>query len=80
MNTIPTYETSDLTLAAALRAYDVPLDRIVLTAEKKRGVFCFLNVDITLLEQYDLQQLRVEPFAFHNMIVALSTAVKRLRE
>lgn len=79
MNTIPNYETTDLTLAAALRAYDVQLDRIVLT-EKKRGAFYFINVDMTLLEQYDLQQLRVEPFAFHNMIVALSTAVKRLRE
>ena len=79
MNTLPTYETSDLTLAAALRAYDVQLDRIILT-EKKRGVFCFTNVPYHLLEQFDLQQLSVEPFAFHQLIIKLSTAVRRLKE
>lgn len=79
MNILPTYETTDLTLAAALRIHEVPLDRIVLT-EKKRGVFCFVNVPYNLLEQFDLQQLQVEPFAFHQMIIKLSTAVRRLKE
>ncbi len=79
MNIILSYETTDLTLAAALRMHDVQLDRIVLT-DNKRGGFFFNNVPMKLLEEYDLQQMKVEPFAFHRMIVALSTAVKRLRE
>lgn len=79
MSILPTYETSDLTLAAVLRVNEIPLDRIVLT-EKKRGVFCFTDVPYHLLEQYDLQQLTVEPFAFHQLIIKLSTAVRRLKE
>ena len=76
---LPTYETTDLTLAASLRVNDVQLDRIILT-DKKRGVFVFTNVPYNLLEQFDLQQLSVEPFAFHQMIIKLSTAVRRLKE
>lgn len=79
MTILETYETSDITLAAALRVSDIQLDRIVLT-EKKRGIFCFVNIPFEILEKYDLQQLQVEPFAFHQMIIKLSTAVKRLND
>jgi len=78
MTIIPSYETTDLTLAAALRMFDVQLDRIVLT-DSKYGGFFFKDVPIKLLEEYDLQHMKVEPFAFHRMIVALSSAVKKLR-
>ena len=76
---IPSYVTTDLVLAATLRIYDIVLDNMTMV-DKKRAVFYFNNVPDDLLMKFDTQQLSVEPIAFHNAVVALSNAIKRLKE
>jgi hypothetical protein len=75
MNTI-CVETSDISLAAALRVYGYVLSRI--DKEDRRGIFVFINVDEEILSKYNLGQLLVEPNAFHSAIKHLTMAVKRV--
>jgi hypothetical protein len=69
-------ETSDIVLAATLKVKGFKLDRIEKTGN--RGIFCFTDVDETVLQDFDLGHSLVEPFAFNNAIKALTTATRRI--
>ena len=68
--------TSDISLAAALRVCGYTLNRI--EKEDKRGIFVFNDVDVEIVEKYNLGPLLVEPNAFHSAVKFLTVAVKRV--
>jgi hypothetical protein len=69
-------ETSDIVLAATLKVMGQKLDRI--EKQGNRGIFCFLDVDEAMLNEFDLGHALVEPVAFNNAIKALTTATRRI--
>jgi len=69
-------ETSDIVLAATLKVFNQQLDKI--QKHGNRGVFCFADVDETILTDFDLGKSLVEPVSFNNAIKALTTAVRRM--
>ncbi len=68
-------ETSDIVLAASLKVKGYKLDRI--EKQGNRGVFCFADVDESVLTEFDLGKALVEPISFNNAIKALTTATRR---
>ena len=70
------YATTDITLAAVLIENQNTLDRIQVQGNK--GIFHFLAVEKSFLENYDTRKIMVEPITFHAAIKNLTTAVKRL--
>jgi len=69
-------ETSDIVLAASLKVHGFKLDRI--EKQGNRGVFCFSDVDVGILSDFDLGKCLVEPVLFNNAIKALTTATRRI--
>ena len=69
-------ETSDIVLAATLKVKGQKLDKI--DKQGNRGIFCFSDVDETMLQDFDLGNSKVEPIAFNNAIKALTTATRRI--
>lgn len=69
-------ETSDIVLAASLKAKGYKLDKI--EKQGNRGIFCFLDVDVNILSEFDLGKCLVEPVSFNNAIKALTTATRRV--
>lgn len=69
-------DTSDIVLAAMLKVSGQRLDRI--EKQGNRGIFCFSDVEETILNEFDLGQSLVEPVAFNNAIKALTTATRRI--
>lgn len=69
-------ETSDIVLAATLKVKGQKLEKI--EKQGNRGIFCFSDVDETLLREFDLGQSLVEPVTFNNAIKALTTATRRI--
>lgn len=69
-------ETSDIVLAASLKVKGYKLDRI--EKQGNRGVFCFADVDASVLSEFDLGKSLVEPVLFNNAIKALTTATRRI--
>ena len=69
-------ETSDIVLAASLKAKGYKLDKI--EKQGNRGIFCFLDVDVNILSEFDLGKCLVEPVSFNNPIKALTTATRRV--
>ena len=69
-------ETSDIVLAAMLKVKGQKLDKI--EKQGNRGIFCFSDVDETMLQEFDLGKSVVEPVAFNNAVKALTTATKRI--
>jgi len=69
-------QTSDIVLAATLKVKGQKLDKI--EKQGNRGIFCFLDVDETLLNEFDLGHALVEPVSFNNAIKALTTATRRI--
>ncbi len=69
-------ETSDIVLAATLKVKGYKLDRI--EKQGNRGVFCFVDVDMQTLSEFDLSNCLVEPITFNNAIKALTTATRRI--
>jgi len=70
-----TIETQDIVLAAALKVLGYRLDTIQKVGNK--GIFFFNGVDESVVSDYDLGNLRVEPVAFNSAIKALTTASRR---
>lgn len=70
------YKTTDIVLAACLCLNHVEMTQIEINGNK--GTFCFNNVDNTMLNNYDLGKLQVEPIAFNNKIKQLTTSVRRM--
>ena len=70
-------ETTDIVLAAYLKLCGCALSSIEMD-DKKKGIFCFTNVDEKVLIDYDLGQAQVEPIAFNNIIRTLTRATRRL--
>lgn len=69
-------ETSDIVLAAALKVKGYRLERI--EKQGNRGIFCFVDVDMSTLSEFDLGECQVEPVSFNNAIKALTTATRRI--
>ena len=69
-------ETSDIILAACLKVKGFMLDRI--EKQGNRGVFCFTDVNIEVLSEFDLGKCLIEPVSFNNAIKALTTATRRI--
>lgn len=69
-------ETSDIVLAASLKVKGFKLDRI--EKQGNRGIFCFADVDDSVLNEFDLGKSMVEPVSFNNAIKALTTATRRI--
>lgn len=68
-------ETHDIVLAAALKTLGYQLS----TIEKigNRGIFHFSNIDASVITDYDLGRLLVEPVSFNAAIKSLTTASRR---
>jgi len=69
-------ESSDIVLAATLKIMGFKLDRI--DKQGNRGIFCFSDVEDSVLSDFDLGKSLVEPVAFNNAIKALTTATRRI--
>lgn len=68
-------ETHDIVLAASLKTLGFQLT----TIEKigNRGIFHFSGVEVSIINDYDLGRLLVEPTAFNSAIKSLTTASRR---
>ncbi len=71
-----TISTSDIVLAATLKVKGFILNRIEKNGNK--GIFIFDDVEVAVIEDYDLCKCLVEPIAFNNAIKALTTATRRI--
>lgn len=69
------FETTDIVLAAYLKAKLYKLVRIVKNGNK--GTFVFEQVSEKVINEYDLGQALVEPRALNYEIKALTTAARR---
>lgn len=69
-------ETQDIVLAATLKVLGYRLDTIQKVGNK--GIFFFSSVDESVVNDYDLGNLKVEPVAFNSAIKALTTASRRI--
>lgn len=67
--------TSDIVLASTLRVLGYQLAD--LTLEGVKGTFVFTDVPDSILRDYDLGKLRVEPVSFNQAIRTLTTACRR---
>lgn len=70
-----TIETQDIVLASTLKVMGFRLDHIEKVGNK--GIFFFNDVDESIVNDYDLGNLSVEPVAFNSAIKALTTASRR---
>jgi hypothetical protein len=70
-----TIETQDIVLAATLKVLGYRLDTIQKIGNK--GIFFFNEVDESVVNDYDLGNLKVEPVSFNSAIKALTTASRR---
>lgn len=70
-----TIETQDIVLAATLKVLGYRLDTIQKIGNK--GIFFFNDVDESVVNDYDLGNLKVEPVSFNSAIKALTTASRR---
>ncbi len=70
-----TIETQDIVLAATLKVLGYRLDTIQKIGNK--GIFFFNEVDESIVNDYDLGNLKVEPVSFNSAIKALTTASRR---
>lgn len=68
-------ETQDIVLAATLKVLGYRLDTIEKIGNK--GIFFFNSVDESIINDYDLGNLKVEPISFNSAIKALTTASRR---
>jgi hypothetical protein len=73
---IKTIETQDIVLAATLKVLGYRLDTIEKIGNK--GIFFFNDVDDSVVNDYDLGNLKVEPVSFNSAIKALTTASRRI--
>ena len=74
--TVKTIETQDIVLAATLKVLGFRLDTIEKIGNK--GIFFFNDVDESVVNDYDLGNLKVEPVSFNSAIKALTTASRRI--
>lgn len=70
------YKTSDIVLAASLKHKGFKLVNIEITGTK--GIFVFEDVEMSILTDFDLGNVLVEPISFNNCIKQLTTSVRRL--
>ena len=70
-----TIETQDIVLAATLKVLGFRLDTIEKIGNK--GIFFFSDVEESVVNDYDLGNLKVEPISFNSAIKALTTASRR---
>ncbi len=70
-----TIETQDIVLASTLKVLGYRLDTIEKIGNK--GIFFFNDVDESVVHDYDLGNLKVEPVSFNSAIKALTTASRR---
>ena len=70
-----TIETQDIVIAATLKVLGYRLDTIQKIGNK--GIFFFNEVDESVVNDYDLGNLKVEPVSFNSAIKALTTASRR---
>jgi hypothetical protein len=68
-------ETQDIVLAATLKVLGYRLDTIEKVGNK--GIFFFNDVDESIVNDYDLGNLKVDPVSFNSTIKALTTASRR---
>lgn len=67
--------TTDIILAASLKVLGAKMSHIEKNGNK--GTFCFDSVEQSIIDDYDLGNLRVEPVAFNTAIKQLTTASRR---
>lgn len=72
---LPMFKTTDIVLAATLKCHGYELDTIEKNGNK--GTFCFDLDNESIIIEYDLGKLLVEPSQFNNTIKALTTATRR---
>ena len=67
--------TTDIILAASLKVLGAKMSHIEKNGNK--GTFCFESVEQSIIDDYDLGNLLVEPVAFNTAIKQLTTATRR---
>ena len=69
------FRTTDIVLAATLKLMGYHMHHIEKNGNK--GTFFFDDVPDSVIVDYDLTKLSVEPIAFNNTIKSLTTATRR---
>lgn len=69
------YKTSDIVLASTLKVKGFVLSGVEL--QGTRGVFVFEGVDQSILDDFDLGLVMVEPNQYHQAVKQLTTIVRR---
>jgi len=72
------YSTTDIILAAVLKVKGYKLQNIDVRGNK--GTFNFEDVPESIVLEYDLGSLQVEPVSFNNAIKALTTSCRRMSD
>jgi hypothetical protein len=62
-------------LASTLKTLGYSIKRIEKVGNK--GTFHFENVPLSIINEFDMGQCKVEPISFNNQIKSLTTAVRR---
>ena len=75
MKVYDVYRTSDIVLAACLRVMGHDMSDIEVIGSK--GTFVFSKIPDSILVEYDLGKLLVEPVVFNNTVKQLTTSVRR---
>lgn len=70
------YKTDDILLAAFLKCGGATMLRI--EKEGNIGTFIFDGVDVDTVNDFFMENTKVEPLKFNNAVRALTTACKRL--
>jgi len=70
------FKTTDIILAATLKSNSIKL--VTIEKTRNKGTFIFNNVPSTMVTDFDLGKLLVEPVSFNSAVKALTTAVKRM--
>ena len=70
------FKTTDIILAACLKIQNFEL--VSITKSGNKGTFLFKDVDDSVITDFDLGKLCVEPVSFNNMIKQLTTSVRRM--
>lgn len=67
--------TTDIILAASLKVMGAKMSHIEKNGNK--GTFVFSEIDPSIVDDYDLGNLLVEPVSFNTAIKQLTTATRR---
>jgi hypothetical protein len=70
------YKTTDIILAAVLKMNSYEM--VAIEKNGNKGTFIFRDIPRSIIKDYDLGKVLVEPVIFNNAIKQLTTSVRRI--